>query len=489
MGTLPPEQLRHLAREKALFRYYCALERGDFETVESVLAEAENDATLERLILELNEALEDDYRQKPQLDQARSETVLHALAADTQDDSSPSGRPSSLRSLPSAPTNMRSSLDVPDSPTWCDEPGYSPAVASALVTAFTHLRRGHDLVNFNRAYNCLQPVMHARMAVHQRLSMFYVFSITYAATGDYAQALHWLDEALNAAVQLATPGNLALLLFLRGGINRSISQLGAGAADYRDCLALIHEQEDQKDAVDPAFEVEVLSQLAGFEFYLAQFETAEQRLQQARTLASLVPKHGIEAATIEWIQSLLFRLRGQPELALRPAVAAAEVYLDRGSPISAARIQTVLAHIGLDLAERLPDGTDRGAFITLAQPHVQQAIELAYGVKDETGTALACLAHARYSRLSAHNEHRIATIEQIIQIGVRLRDEALLAQGWTALGDELNAQGETEQALYSYRTALSELEGSDIPAAGVEARRALLRAGEMGTLDYTAPGG
>jgi LysM repeat protein len=45
-----------LMREKLLFRYGGALERGDFETVASVLAEAEHDPILEQMILELNEA-------------------------------------------------------------------------------------------------------------------------------------------------------------------------------------------------------------------------------------------------------------------------------------------------------------------------------------------------------------------------------------------------------------------------------------------------
>lgn len=45
-----------LMREKLLFRYSGALERGDFETIASVLAEAERDPVLEQMIVELNEA-------------------------------------------------------------------------------------------------------------------------------------------------------------------------------------------------------------------------------------------------------------------------------------------------------------------------------------------------------------------------------------------------------------------------------------------------
>lgn len=43
-----------LAREKALFRYSSALQRGDFDTVATVLHEAQNDPALERMILDIN---------------------------------------------------------------------------------------------------------------------------------------------------------------------------------------------------------------------------------------------------------------------------------------------------------------------------------------------------------------------------------------------------------------------------------------------------
>jgi hypothetical protein len=46
---------RQLAREKTLYRYSSALERGDFEVVSSILREAEQDPPLERMILEMNE--------------------------------------------------------------------------------------------------------------------------------------------------------------------------------------------------------------------------------------------------------------------------------------------------------------------------------------------------------------------------------------------------------------------------------------------------
>ena len=56
------------SREKALYRYHTALERGDFATVAAILRQAEQDATLARMLLELNAALaaEADATSAPQ---------------------------------------------------------------------------------------------------------------------------------------------------------------------------------------------------------------------------------------------------------------------------------------------------------------------------------------------------------------------------------------------------------------------------------------
>jgi len=65
------EQARQLAREKALYRYSSALERGDFEVVSAVLGEAEHDAVLERVLLEVNEVyrVEMGGQQAPAMEQ------------------------------------------------------------------------------------------------------------------------------------------------------------------------------------------------------------------------------------------------------------------------------------------------------------------------------------------------------------------------------------------------------------------------------------
>jgi hypothetical protein len=55
MNRQEAERARQLAREKALYRYSSALDRGDFEAVSSILEEAEADPVLEQMLLEVNE--------------------------------------------------------------------------------------------------------------------------------------------------------------------------------------------------------------------------------------------------------------------------------------------------------------------------------------------------------------------------------------------------------------------------------------------------
>lgn len=55
MENKEKEPMTQLDRERVVFLYGAALERGDFETVTLMLAEAEHDQTLEDMILEVNE--------------------------------------------------------------------------------------------------------------------------------------------------------------------------------------------------------------------------------------------------------------------------------------------------------------------------------------------------------------------------------------------------------------------------------------------------
>lgn len=61
-----------LMREKTLFRYSGALERGDFDTVSAILQEAERDPELEQMILELNEVYQAEWERQQRPAQSRA---------------------------------------------------------------------------------------------------------------------------------------------------------------------------------------------------------------------------------------------------------------------------------------------------------------------------------------------------------------------------------------------------------------------------------
>ena len=75
------------AREKAAFAYSTALESGDFETVTAVLTQAEQDPILEQMLLELNEAQQEEMEANMVL--KNDEMVEDSNGRDTQNSSPP----------------------------------------------------------------------------------------------------------------------------------------------------------------------------------------------------------------------------------------------------------------------------------------------------------------------------------------------------------------------------------------------------------------
>jgi hypothetical protein len=159
------------------------------------------------------------------------------------------------------------------------------------------------------------------------------------------------------------------------------------------------------------------------------------------------------------------------------------VFIEIGTPAASGRIQSVVADIALDLAETFPPGAHgggaRSAFVTLAGPYIERALGLTRESQDVGGEGMALLAHARYSRARRLNEDRLPAIEGVLRTARRLGDVALLAQAHTALGSELTARHESEAALVCYRQVLDALQGSDVPALGIWAHRAIVHADEL----------
>jgi hypothetical protein len=233
------------------------------------------------------------------------------------------------------------------------------------------------------------------------------------------------------------------------------------------------EQEGQ--LVDLPLKFDLVTDELRVRFFRGQYAQAEQLLDDARGLLPALhhPRVRLDAARIPWMEAHLFRWRGEPERALRPALAAAQVYAEEDAAASTVRIEVFSADVILDLVAALPMSTDREALLLMATPHVLNAMEVADRVGDAVGGVLARLTHLRLSRLRGENRARITAIEGLARHAKWLGDEVLLTLAFTTLGDEYRVRGELGTAANLYRQAIAVLDGSDLPATGVWAKRAL----------------
>lgn len=376
------------------------------------------------------------------------------------------------------------SLRVADSISWHTAPGYSLGTARALRRAYALLRAGRrDLRGYIAAYKCLAPHLKRPMARHQRLRAAYVMAMAHAAVGDCSAAIAWCDEALALTYELAIPSARIDLLYLCGQCRRAVQRFHDSAADHRQALGIYRQLARQgelpDEAPDDALEMELLTQLAGTEFYLGEYATVQRRLDDAIAIRRRTRIDPLVAANVEWMEAHLYRWRRLPALALQPALVAAQIFTEAGAPASAARIQTFTADIQLDFAEGLPDGSDRDAQIATASEHLTLAQELAAEAHDDTGACLTLLTEIRYSRMAGENEGRLAVVQDIIHAAGRLGDDVLQAQAYTTLGDELAALNRLDAALRCYDQSLDMLIDGEVPALAVWAQSAMHRAREQ----------
>ena len=155
------------------------------------------------------------------------------------------------------------------------------------------------------------------------------------------------------------------------------------------------------------------------------------------------------------------------------------------SPLSrlvVGRASSVVTDIALDLADSFPSAPTSSActaYVELARPYINQALQMARRIKDTGGLHVAMLVQARFDSVTGRKLNRVRTIEGVIQLAQKNSDKVLQVQGFTALGREYTGLGRKEEALHCYRRALDAVAGTDAPAMGAFARRGLLLAQEM----------
>lgn len=362
---------------------------------------------------------------------------------------------------------------APDHPSWRKETNYSQELARVLPRAFALLTT-NSVIDYNKALELVLPFVPQVVIAPQRLRVCFIVASSLAAFEANSEALVWLDEAIELAIQGERDDAVLDMLLLRASLYRAISHFSQAAGDMSTGLILLDQQYHEGNAPVTDLKLHFTANLAGFEYYLGHYEVAEQLLDDARMLSHDLPAALIEAATIEWIQTHIHRLRRRPEEAIRTSLAAATVFTESGSAISAARAQALAAEAAMDYVSAFRAYADRSAILKLAWPHLSMATNLAREAHDPIGRLMIQLTRIRYGRLRQSNENRIAKIENIIRKARNFGDTALVADAFTSLADELAASGETESARNLYQQVLAMLDGGDFPAVGVRARRALM---------------
>lgn len=378
---------------------------------------------------------------------------------------------------------LKNLMRIPDAPTdTSQDSGYSLEVAAALLAAQAHLhQRAPTSATYSRAYADLAPCLSHVMSDRQRMFAYWMLAITHLAMDEYARALECTENAMEIATRLKDAHVCAECAYLLAGLLSARCRYHEAAEFGRIALDSLRSLEADHAPVDGGLELQILTDLASYEFMLADFAMSHEHLAEARRCVTNQPEPKLLAATIEWISALLRRWSGEQDAALRSAMAACEVFGASGSPASYARIQLIVADVALDLAATFPGDPPahaRGAFAALAHPYILRSLRLTRDAQDPAGHGIAQLALARFQRICKRSEDNVGLIAGVIHQAEQLQDGALLCQAQTALGDELAEDGQTESALTCYRNAIDAVVHSDVPALGVWPRRALLRAEE-----------
>ncbi len=376
-----------------------------------------------------------------------------------------------------------------DDPLWRVESDYSAAIAALLQQAAPILTPdGLQGPTGRMALRRLMQSLGAPMSEHQRQRVFYLLGRGAAAKGDHELAIGHFEDALALALELDDTEAIAQSASSLGREHSTVQRFGESVSALEICVIAATavgctEIGGASSLLTPT--VDAILALATCEYVRGHFESAEHWLDQADVLIPRLPNRLLAAGSSAANRALLARARGQFDAALRHALVALDI-ADLHNEAGLRWARGLAVESSLDLADTLPGGP-RGAggngLLALARRYVDAPPHVP-GPQGRRGKAsmrladgVACLASIRYSRMAgtADVADRLAAIEQVIAHAEHHHNQALLGLAYSALGDDLAARGARTPALRSYALALQAIEGRDMAAIGLRARRALLR--------------
>jgi tetratricopeptide (TPR) repeat protein len=376
-------------------------------------------------------------------------------------------------------------IDIPDHLGERGDPGYSSDVSTALLDIYPLLAR-HA---YSQAYPLLLNLRSQRMSLRQRIRVLYALGSVELGLGYITDAIGALDEVMFLSLGIDDLGALAEASFLQYAAYHQLQQFTRAAQCCERALTAWKSYlgNQQPDAHDLTFQIDILDALALEYFYAGHLPHSAHSIQSARNLLPLIPPSPtspMRAAALEWTSALIERWQHRPDAAFQHALRAFDVYATVNPPADLARLRIVLADIILDMVSsdgvgRAFDTRDR--IFTMAEPHLAHALAQTSTANDPSAHGMALLAYARYNRLARHEQRMFHVIDSVSHTAEELADFPLLGQAYTGLADELAVTGERESSLKWHHMAVDVLATSEAPVLSMWSRRALIKAGEFHT--------
>lgn len=376
-----------------------------------------------------------------------------------------------------------------DDPQWRVESNYSTAIASLLQQAAPILTpEGMQGPTWHVTLQRLTQSLGRPMSTHQRQRVLYMLACAAAAKHNHQRAIDYSEDALGLALELDDTEAVAESSFALGREHAALQHFAESVNATEICLIAVTASGGMDVDARPSLlarAADAMLALSSCEYVRGHFDAAENWLDQADALLPRLPNGLIVAGSSAATRALLARARGLLEVAQNRALIA----LDIAELCHEAKLRWsrgLVVETTLDLAEALPGGPSGAvgrSLLALAREYVDNPprVPRAEGQRGEAPMrltdAVACLASIRYLRMAgaAGVPDRLVAIEHVIAHAERHNSSALLGLAYTALGDDLAARQAQGPAIRSYELALQAIEGRDMAAIGLRARRALLR--------------
>lgn len=325
------------------------------------------------------------------------------------------------------------------------------------------------------------------MSAHQRQRMLSLLGDAFAGAREHDRAAGCFEDALGLALDRDDREATAEIAFALGREHAARQHFGEAVSALEVCIVTLTADDGAEADAPPALlarVVDAMLALTTCEYVRGRFEAAERWLDRADALIPRLPDRLAAAGSAAATRALLARARCKLDAALRHALVALDI-AEQGHAAGLRWARALVVEAALDQAERLTggaEGTAGRSLLALARTYVDHPrVPRPHARRREVAMSLtdgvAYLAGVRYMRLAgeANATERLTALEHVIAHAERVHHQALLGLALTALGDDLAARNAQTPALRSYELALNAIEGHDMAAIGLRARRALLR--------------